>query len=399
MCFAASCCVLLCVAVVCGGSTVPPVGRGVASALVRLVALLCATLRLCGWLVAGGRGSVWCGLLGLYFGGLGVRSVWWVRRVSPGLPLSRVLWGSLSLGVLWGGVGWSPRLCWVPSHPVPLPPCCPPSLVSRPCPLPPLASVPLRPCGGPCCCQGHRLAVRLRWWIVRCYQRPPVWGYPPPPVWVYPPSPVRGLVVGGRDLVWFVRCQVSAAAAHFGGRASALCLGAAVSLGGLAVLTGWGLGVRCGVPLLRGAPPGARHGALSPSAMAAGLSFSSCWWSTGASLPPCSVAPGVLSLWVPACYLGHLLALLPRAFPLPCPFPVCWWSSGAEVCRAPMAHALRWVVSSQRRRVSGVQGWQRPLTASRRRASDALCGIVASGAGLAGSAGMRVKISSKALEE
>ena len=186
--------------------------------------------------------------------GRAVRSGWsggCPRGSSPlgPVPWSCVLWGSLSLGVcriLWGGPAWCPRLCPVPSHPVPLPPCRRPSLVSRPYPLPPPASVPLRLCGGPCCGRGCRLAVRVRWWVMRCSRRFPVWVYPLPPLWLYPPSPVRGLVVGGRDPVWFVRCQAWAAMARLGGRVpsgwSALCLGVAVSLGGLAVLTGWGGG-------------------------------------------------------------------------------------------------------------------------------------------------------------
>ena len=244
--------------------------------------------------MAGGRGLAWCRSLGLYRGGLGkpfgLVGQAGVDRGCPPLrpvPWSCVLWESLSLGVcrvLWVGMAWTPRLCRGPSNPVPLPPCRRPSFVSGPCPLPPSASVPLCLCGGPCCGRGRRLAVRVRWWFVRCSRRFPVWVYPLPPVWVYPPSPVRGLVVVGRDLVWFVRCQAWAAMARLSGRAppgwSALCFGVAVSLGVLAVSTGWGGGaarcrfLRCGVPLFRGVHPGACRRALSPSAMAPGLSFS-----------------------------------------------------------------------------------------------------------------------------
>ena len=81
--------------------------------------------------------------------------------------------------------------------------------------------------------------------------------------------------------------------------------------------------------------------ALSPSAMAPGLSLS---WPSGTSSPLCCVALSALSLWAPACYLGPLLAPLPGAFSLPFPFPVQWWWVGGEACGAPMAHARGWVV-------------------------------------------------------
>ena len=86
------------------------------------------------------RGSGWA----VRPGGLGGRP----RGCPPWgpAPWSRVLWGSLSLGVcrvLWGGASQPPRVRWGPSGPVPLPPCRAPSWVSRPCPLPPLVPVPL----------------------------------------------------------------------------------------------------------------------------------------------------------------------------------------------------------------------------------------------------------------
>ena len=66
--------------------------------------------------------------------------------------------------------------------------------------------------------------------------------------------------LSGRDLVWFLRCRVSAALARVGGRSplgwSVLCPCVAVSPEGLAVFTGcWGVGwcwsLRCGVSLPR----------------------------------------------------------------------------------------------------------------------------------------------------
>ena len=148
--------------------------------------LLCVTRAEVMWL-AGGRGArldvAW--LVGSVLRGSGCA----VRLGGSGgcprgcppwgpVPWSRVFWGSLLLGVcrvLWGGVLWSPRGCWVPYCPVPLPPCGPPSWVSRPYCLLPLVPGPLRLCGGPCCGRVRRLAVRVWWWAVRCSQRVPVW--------------------------------------------------------------------------------------------------------------------------------------------------------------------------------------------------------------------------------
>ena len=161
VCWAASRCAVLCCAVVFDGPIVLPARRGMASALVRLVALLCFVVGsgyMAGWWPLGlvWRGAArWVSVAGVWVS----RSVWWVRRVSLGcpplghVPWSRVLWGSLSLGVRGfpcSGLARSPRLSSVPSHPIPLPPCRPPSLVSRPCAHPPRVSVRLRLCGGPC---------------------------------------------------------------------------------------------------------------------------------------------------------------------------------------------------------------------------------------------------------
>ena len=120
VCRAASCCAVLCSAVVCGGSIVPLVRRGVATALVRLVALLCGTRAEVMWL-AGGRGA-WLGVVRLVFfcvAGVWVcRSAWRVRRVSAGLPsLGACALVRCPLGVpvprgVPGSVGWG---CVVPS--------------------------------------------------------------------------------------------------------------------------------------------------------------------------------------------------------------------------------------------------------------------------------------------
>ena len=170
------------------------------------------------------------------------------------VPWSHVLCESLSLGVcrvLSGGVAWSPRVCRVLSHPVPLPPCRPSTLVSRLCPLPPPVSVPLRLCGAPCSGRWPGSSPGGLGAVVGCAVLSVV-----PSVGV-PPSPCAA--TGGR---WarpgVVRaCQVWAAVARLGGRAplgwSALGLGVAVSLGGPAVSTGsWGTGrcrsLWCGTP-------------------------------------------------------------------------------------------------------------------------------------------------------
>ena len=142
--------------------------------------------------MAGVRGWAWSGSLGRCCGGSGcaVRSdgsggcPWGCPLLGPA-PWSRALSGSLSLGVcrvLRGRVAWSLQLCWFRSHPVSLPPCRPPSLVSRPRPL------SLR-CPSPCVCvvasavkggQGRLLAVSVRRWVVRCSRWSPVWVHPLP---------------------------------------------------------------------------------------------------------------------------------------------------------------------------------------------------------------------------
>ena len=95
------------------------------------------------------------------------------------------------------------------------------------------------------------------------------------------------------------------------------------------------------------------------------------------SVPPC--------LSVPCC---------PLPYPCPCPFPSrCGggWVGGG----APMAQARGWVAWSHWRRAGGVWEGGRPWTASWRRASHAACGMMASGAASLGSAGVRVRTSSK----
>ena len=422
VCRAASCCAVLFRAVVCGGSIVPQVWRGVAPALVRLVSLLCGTRAEVIWL-AGCRGA-WFGVLRLLgsvllgsgcavcSGGSG-GCPWGCPPLGP-VPWSRVLWGSLSLGVcqvLWGGIAWCPRLCWVPSHPVPLSPCRPPCLVSQPCPLSPPASVLLRLCVGPCSGRGRRLAVRVRCWVMWCSRRFPLWVYPLPLVWVYPPSPVRGLLVGGRDPVWFVRCQVWAAAARLGGRAppgwSALCLGVAVSLGGLAVSTGrGGLGgagtsgvvfpsfVVCVLaPVIPPSPPvpwplafpfprvGGPRVVPCPHVVLPPLPFP-CWRlpvTLGLSSPPCRApSPCPFCNTFPFWCAGGGVVARPVSADGPCPGPV-----GLE----PPAEGSRGVGAAE------------ALDRVRRRDSNALCGMAASGAGSPGSAGQGVRISSKVWKE
>ena len=152
VCRVASCCAVFRCAVVCGGPSALPFRRGVVSALVRLVRFLvrhagrgyvagswprggvrCGVAR---WIcVAGARWAVWLGGSGGFLRGC---PPW-----GP-VPWSRVLWGSLPLGVclvLWGRASWLPQVRWVPSCPS----ACLPSLVlaSRPCPLVPLVTVPL----------------------------------------------------------------------------------------------------------------------------------------------------------------------------------------------------------------------------------------------------------------
>ena len=155
------------------------------------------------------------------------------------VPWSRVLCGCLSLGVCrvpWGGLAWSPRLCRVLSHPVPVPPCRHPTLVSRPFPLSPPVSVPLRLCGAPCSGRWLGSLPGGLGAVVGCAVLSVV------PCVGVPPSPCAG-TCGRWARPGVVRaCQVWAAVARLGGRAplgwSALCLGVAVSLGGLPVSTG-----------------------------------------------------------------------------------------------------------------------------------------------------------------
>ena len=218
------------------------------------------------WL-AGGRWA-WFGVVRLAASVL--RRIWvccpvrWVRLPFSGLPsLGASASVPCPLGVLFcrgapGSAGWGGEASSVWRAPPPSclpPPCRPSCLVSRPCPLSPPVSVPLCLCGGPCSGRrpGSGLVVRVRWRVVRCSRRFPVWVYPPPPAW--------GPVADARDPVWFVRCGVWVAVARHGRRAplgwSVLCPAVAVSLCGLAVLTGCSGGGgcrswRCGASLLRG---------------------------------------------------------------------------------------------------------------------------------------------------
>ena len=98
---------------------------------------------------------------------------------------------------------------------------------------------------------------------------------------------------------------------------------------------------------------------------------------------PCPLA-GV-SLSVPCPPLACVLSLPGVA--------VVGWGGGG--CGAPMAQAWGWVAWSHQRRFWGVSGGRRLWTASRRRASIAACGMVASGAALFRFAGVRAQISPK----
>ena len=123
-------------------------------------------------------------------------------------------------------------------------------------------------------------------------------------------------------------------------------------------------------------------------------------WSLGGFPAPRCVAFGALSLWAPAPHLGPLRAPLPEypfpslAFPLPVPFPfpVWWWWGGGGGADGPglglgglepLAEGLG--------DVRGAKAW----TATRRRASHAVCAVMASGAASLGSAGLRVRTSWK----
>ena len=162
-----------------------------------------------------------------------------------------------------------------------------------------------------------------------------------------PPRPRWGMVVGGREPLWLVSCQVWAA----------WRVSVGVRLwGGPPCAPVW----QCPFGVWR-CRLGVRGGAVLaslpfPSAVAPALSFSQCWWPSGGSLPPCCVAP-----WCPAS-VGALLSPcafphpLERAFSLLFPFPVPCWRGGDEVCRALMARAWGWAVWSHRQRASGVQG-------------------------------------------
>ena len=114
----------------------------------------------------------------------------------------------------------------------------------------------------------------------------------------------------------------------------------------------------------------------------------------------------------PSCPVPVGACLLPWASPRPLagvssPFPchspalalslftVWWWWDGGGACGAPIAHDWGSVVLSHRRRVTGWGVGGRPWTASRKRASHAVCGMAASGAASLGLTRVRVRISSQ----
>ena len=123
----------------------------------------------------------------------------------------------------------------------------------------------------------------------------------------------------------------------------------------------------------------------------------------GGFLLPCCVASGALSLCAPACHFGPFLApLLECPFlslalplPVPLPFPPWWWWGGVGACGAPMAPRLGVGGLEPLAEGLGGVGGRRPWTAPRRRASHAVCGMVASGAASLGWTGVRVRIYSK----
>ena len=123
-----------------------------------------------------------------------------------------------------------------------------------------------------------------------------------------------------------MRRQVRASAAHLGGRAppGVARLWVGVGRGCLSVVA-CPCCVCALVPVVAPSPSVPRPLVLSPS------------WPFDGFLPLHCVAPGALSLWAPACYLGPPLAPLPGCpfpslalpLPLPFPFPVwCCWGGG-----------------------------------------------------------------------
>ena len=242
------------------------------------------------------------------------------------VPWSRVLSGSLPLEVcrvLWGGASWPPRLRWVPSSPVPLPPWCPLSWVSRPCPLPPVVPVPLPLCW---LLLWPRSSPGGEGVVLGCaavFSAAPPVGVAPCPLVGVPSFPCAGS--GG----WWAR------AGAVRGVSGPCCGGAswrACTSGGRAVLTGDGAVLV--LPLWRAitvcAPwcPSLRP---IPLCHSSGISF---FWPFGGFLPPCCVAP------VP-CPCGRLpatlgLSLPPCRGPFLCPFPSgCGggWVGGGPVGR------------------------------------------------------------------
>ena len=193
LCCIVLCCAVLCCAVLCGWSVAPhgPAwggqGNGQTGCLAVWVAGAPCGLGLCGRLVAGGRGLTWCGLRGQCYRGLGVPSGPMRREGVRGvaLPFGPMPWSGgvpcpLAVPVPrgapgsagWGGVGssaWLVLLPWAVT-------CLPASVTSPVLGVVALSPfLPRRPC--PCvgvvapavergrgCC----LAIRVRWWLVRC---------------------------------------------------------------------------------------------------------------------------------------------------------------------------------------------------------------------------------------
>ena len=201
---------------------------------------------------------------------------------------SCVLWGSLSLGCAgFRGVGWCGPLGCVGSSPVlslcllvvPRPSCCGRVLFQlwRPCRCVCVVALAVAAviawrlgCGGGLCCvlggslcgclplplrRCTLLTLCRDWWSVgatRCGSCPVRYGLRRR-VWA-------GVRLWGDPgaLVWL--CSFGVARCRRGGGPGGRCPS-----------------LRCGVPVIRGARSDARRCALSPSAMAPGLSFFSCW--------------------------------------------------------------------------------------------------------------------------